>query len=500
MNPNNPERANQFKSALSDGGQNSAAFRLLFAPEQAGHYVELFQTTRNLKEVKRAISCDRTLASAFRYLPMTVDANTYANTVNYALSGMAVSDDQFIQRWVSKTTVDVFGVKHGVRILQKLADVYRDRSILQIIILRILTSSIVIDGEVVEFDQEETILIAEKYKENLQSSDYLHFYYGFVSTAYAKLGHRKKFRDNFELAGMKFYRTDDANRPFQFFQKVLTEEGLIDEMFSFYNRYRRPNLPSSNLPQNLDQPFIAFCAMPKSASTYLNTILSELSQQQNISANWGMFPVERIAEVFGEHNVDLPRLISGHIAASPHNLGLLKMARRKIIVHVRNPLQALNSWHHHVTSQYQKYGNIIQFIPDSFFDRDFVAQREWLIKNYLPHFINWMEGWRQACLSETGTEINISRFEDFVSNPESHMAELIKFAGVDSTEVAISDALAKLDQQVKSAKSLQFREGLTDSWREYWTKDQQDSAISSIPESLARFYDYRFEEAQTVSH
>ena len=103
-----------------------------------------------------------------------------------------------------------------------------------------------------------------------------------------------------------------------------------------------------------------------------------------------------------------PLLFSGggfvsqnHLAPSPENLQILQHFKLKMVLHLRDPRQALLSWIHYL--HYITHGNdtseqLLYFTPRTpfgYFELSLSRQIDWQIENYMPQLVAGRRGgWR----------------------------------------------------------------------------------------------------------
>ena len=92
---------------------------------------------------------------------------------------------------------------------------------------------------------------------------------------------------------------------------------------------------------------------------------------------------------------------------------------KNIIVHVRDPRQVVLSNLHNIlrNEKDEPILNKVLFLPDNFFSITMERQLDYLIDDYLPYLVTWLNSWINAQNSKSfTTEILFTTFEEFKSS------------------------------------------------------------------------------------
>lgn len=229
-------------------------------------------------------------------------------------------------------------------------------------------------------------------------------------------------------------------------------------------------------------PSVVINAMPKSASESIWNKLARGLGLAQCYVSLGLFPdccavPGRLAVLSGGGIAT-----KEHLPASPHNLTALRAAGlNKVVVHVRDPRQAMLSWAHFVRDDVARrpLGALWRKIvpPATVLRQPMTAQLDWHIAHYLPVLLAWCEGWR-ACADDpsTGIAIHFSTFERFTTAPDDYFSELLAFLEL---------APDSFDRDAE-VETVHLRKGQQDEWRNVLSETQQERAFAAIPESLSR--------------
>jgi tetratricopeptide (TPR) repeat protein len=177
-------------------------------------------------------------------------------------------------------------------------------------------------------------------------------------------------------------------------------------------------------------------------------------------------------------------IVVGHLAPAPENLSLVKYFTDRIVVHLRDPRQALLSYAHFlpaVLNELDPPSASVHEIPADYLQRPFEQQVDWLIDHYMPMQIEWMRGWIEvAKIGRGGLRIMFTTFEEFHADPRQFYRDLLGFYGV-------ADQMDDIDVSARRGVR-NFRAGETEEWRSVFSPAQAARATDLIPEEwFSRF-------------
>jgi len=174
-----------------------------------------------------------------------------------------------------------------------------------------------------------------------------------------------------------------------------------------------------------------------------------------------------------------------HFPASRRNLAYVNQYLNKLVVHIRDPRQAMLSQLHDFMKAYQQ--NIYDCVytlqpPMEFYGWTQHDQIDWHIDNWLPLLVDWLKGWIKVIDSKAYQfSILQTRFQDMRSQPRQFFERILNFYEIDHSRFRFPDS--------PTPDTLHFRKGSLDEWRQALTLQQCNRATSMIP---AEFFD-RFE-------
>jgi hypothetical protein len=147
-----------------------------------------------------------------------------------------------------------------------------------------------------------------------------------------------------------------------------------------------------------------------------------------------------------------------------------------MLVHVRDPRQALLSWHDFLPgvirtldpTQASHYR-----LPSDYLEWSSERQLDWLVDNWLQVITDWIIGWARAPeLDCFKTRILYTTFEDLVQDQSAFFRRILDFYGIDH------DLFVEPTRERGVAN---YRQGLTDSWRSVLSPAQKRKAAEIVP-------------------
>jgi len=231
-------------------------------------------------------------------------------------------------------------------------------------------------------------------------------------------------------------------------------------------------------------PSILMTAMPKSASESLSNIFSEGLGLAQSHVSIGLFPrcclVPSRVQDFAAGGV----IAKEHIRPERYNLDMLQSAGiDKVLVHLRDPRQALLSWAHFVRDDVSQrmlapiWRKIVP--PARILERDLAHVVDWCIERYLPLLVDFADGWYRVQQDRHSVcQVCCLSFETFVTDRERYLADALSLYGLDI------DAMQEFDE----AETLHWRQGRTDEWQHVLDREQRRKATTALPSELAAHF------------
>ncbi|MEM9294828.1 MAG: hypothetical protein AAGA57_03415 [Planctomycetota bacterium] len=226
-------------------------------------------------------------------------------------------------------------------------------------------------------------------------------------------------------------------------------------------------------------PGILFNTMPKSGSVFLG---KTLSRGLGLAAR----PMAIPSHPLRDHAVrawagELAKggsLCQEHLPATPTNLGVLEAAGiAKLVVHVRDPRQAMLSSLHHLQKNAGLARRIMApYIPEGFEGLALEPAAAWMIEHYLPELIAWVRGWARA-ESAGRVEVCWTRYADLHADVERVVDPVLRFYGVDAGLMSWPE--------VATDEGSHYRKGERDEWRRALPSELGRRMTEALPDDLA---------------
>ena len=234
-------------------------------------------------------------------------------------------------------------------------------------------------------------------------------------------------------------------------------------------------------------PPMLVVTLPKSGSIYLHRALRDGLGKREIPHN----VAGRLPHV-GIELTALPRLIGArgiivaHYSPSQPNIAEIGTRLDRMIVHVRDPRQAMISWCHFLPAyaagtdpaEAALYG-----LPEGFGTWEESAQLDWLIDHHFALWVDWIQGWHQATSEGwLSTRVLFTRHEDLVADRVKFFERILRFYDIDPI-------LFKAPPLPHRGEA-NFRSGETQEWRRVMTPEQQARVNALLPRRLADVFDW----------
>lgn len=242
-----------------------------------------------------------------------------------------------------------------------------------------------------------------------------------------------------------------------------------------------PNEPEPVIPS------ILITTMPKSATYYLSSLFTKGLGLSDMILSNQYFPYDTIYQPKLRRLVLGNRVSQDHFGASEFNVELISRLTDRIIVHLRDPRQALLSYVHYLDDERfrEKEDETLLFIyprlPDDFYELPLARRIDWGIENWLPLLIEWVRGWVDA--SQSGRlNVKFTRFEDFVADEGAFVDSVLEFFAIPKESFRT--------QEIERTTEVHFRKGETDEWQTIFTRKQKKAADRLIPADLADRFEW----------
>ncbi|MBF0622417.1 MAG: tetratricopeptide repeat protein [Magnetococcales bacterium] len=256
--------------------------------------------------------------------------------------------------------------------------------------------------------------------------------------------------------------------------------GETDNAASVLDAVARYDTDVADIAQlRADPETICICALPKSAGTFLatslaNTLNSEVKDRK-YSIDDGMFPDILLTEDAFRVTTSQRGIVHNHANASAANIAVIAaVGIKKILVHVRDPRQALLSYHHHCCGG---RGLFRCFAKDqNFYKMEESERLQWMVNHYFQPQIDWIQSWMDyQQQTDKPVEINLTSFDTMLSMGQKPFIR------------SLCDALDHHPEQIiipKRDNKVRFRKGDPKEWRSVFTEQQQEWMFEHMPEAM----------------
>lgn len=237
-------------------------------------------------------------------------------------------------------------------------------------------------------------------------------------------------------------------------------------------------------------PSIFYPKLPKSASVSITTCLSNILDIPGVSTTTGTFPDfhDYLIPSWIQEFLRRPALTGDHTFATPFNIAVLKASGiKKVIVNIRNPLQALLSLIHHWERYYFQENathrdHIFPVFPPGYDNFSFEKKCDYNIEQKLRLIIDWIQSWAMVDQDhDNDMSILFTTYEEFTQDKKKFVERVFEFLNIGNGWQIEKDVLIEANE-IK----IHYRKGEVDEWRKVFSKKQRDFAWELIPDNLKK--------------
>ena len=225
-------------------------------------------------------------------------------------------------------------------------------------------------------------------------------------------------------------------------------------------------------------------SMPKSGSVFMLKTLMGYLDSQFLRATGGRFPDDSIVQIFAmQPAMFFPSEKSSycmqeHFAPTKYNLDVIFNSADNMILHIRDPRQAILSLYHHFNLYSAAYKYDKTYLPENYSKWDMEKQLDWVIDDSAPKYKYWLENW--VNIYKSGEyNILLTTHNQLKNCPDQLFEKIHQFYGFDKE---ISYTRKQTDM-----KNMHFRKGEEDEWKSVMTKSQQARLNSFFDENLIEY-------------
>lgn len=153
----------------------------------------------------------------------------------------------------------------------------------------------------------------------------------------------------------------------------------------------------------------------------------------------------------------------------------LKKHSNKLVIHLRDPRQALLSMVHHINSLENPEEK-----PKGYSDLNQTQQIDWCIYNMTPYIVHWLEDWLTLYaienLDPNGLKILFTTYDELIEDELKLFHKILDFYEIPITHFNYQPKEKKLSKH--------FRKGDPQEWRQVLNVAQQQRLNEMIPDDL----------------
>jgi len=231
-------------------------------------------------------------------------------------------------------------------------------------------------------------------------------------------------------------------------------------------------------------PSILINCLPKSASTSISNLIQNKFDMPACNIGLSFFPDEVLIPTWLAAFKRGGAVCVQHVDASDENLATLeRFGITRVVIHVRDPRQAILSWTYYLDTRFTDTKNHTlrslncPIIPPYYESWVFEEKVTWNIHNYFPLFVKWIKDWCDVDEDRNSKfQLKFTTFEDLRNNEDEFLYDLFDFCGL-GLESKTTMRLDKIQQN-------NFRQGEVSEWRAIMTQKQI--------KFLKRYWDQKF--------
>lgn len=239
-------------------------------------------------------------------------------------------------------------------------------------------------------------------------------------------------------------------------------------------------------------PGILIATLPKTGTVFLqNSLCRGLGRPQLDVPSGGLFPYANIPHEAINRLKQQGAIFVMHCAPNRWNIVEIKERLDRVVIHLRDPRQALISWTYYVVDLITKLDPVQgkHFgIPDDYLNWDFPKQLDWQIENYYPYQIEWIQGWVNAAEEVSQkTKILFTTQEELATDQNAFFNRILDFYEIPRAAFTYPS--------IPRQQDMNFRAGQVSEWKEKMSRPQIESVTRAIPTPLFERFGWPGSEA-----
>lgn len=264
----------------------------------------------------------------------------------------------------------------------------------------------------------------------------------------------------------------------------LTMQGIEEE--KIFCADQAGNVFATSLVQTFRKQPVLVSALPKSGSIWLNQCF-KLARRDTKADHRGMLNPDFGAPL-DLHPVNLKKLIQeggvavGQYSCTPLNQKMLEhythRGQLKLIVHIRDPRQAIISWVHHIDKYYKEDVFLRELLgyDKTYFSQSIEGKLHSQIEMQFKNYLDWLVSWKRYFAEITPGKALLTSHEHLAEQPSYFCKVIANFLGVNS------DFLGVDNQPTENTHN--FRQGKANLWQ-----TELPPSLSQAMTQMMRHYD-----------
>jgi hypothetical protein len=227
-------------------------------------------------------------------------------------------------------------------------------------------------------------------------------------------------------------------------------------------------------------PPLLINTLPKSGSVFLLRNLEQILEVDSIRIKWGGLTKASVADRALEKLAFGNRICQEHLPAHDHILAALELKVPRLVLHLRDPRQALVSWTHHINRAHEIGLHVSTFhgvegrLPAGYFDQPIGDQLAWQVENVLPTSCKWISDWLDVVEKPGELSILVTTFDELAADGRKILERILDFYEIDYDPQWI-----KVAPPVPGKRH--YRTGGAD-WRSTYTPELLERATAMVSE------------------
>ncbi len=240
---------------------------------------------------------------------------------------------------------------------------------------------------------------------------------------------------------------------------------------------------------------ITVITLPRSGSAFIRAVICSKMRLEPVAAGTGprMGVLIEPSKLYKRATL-MPAYVHGHYAPVDFNIQCLSLlGLTDLVVHMRDPRDALVSWYHQIERPavkedvptqvlLQASGDVI----DGYYDRSREEKYDHLIENLMPKLIAWISGWMKIAAEDPRLRIHLTHYK-LLRDPIQYFNDIAQFYDLNRTY-----ELKDFPEFTPGSFKYNFRKGESGTYRSELNSKQ----IRRVDDMIGEISDYQFIERE----